>query len=139
MRQTFLMRVACSLKALGILWLVSGVVFTIIVRGIGVIEAWCIWGTGVFAIGWIVVGLPLISLGERVRRIPCLLLAVMGGLGGALVIDLPGIFVLLIDPRENHANFTSFSALKWEGIAFTIAAPATVLYQLFLDRALQNH
>ena len=108
----------------------------IIVRGPDAIQAWCFWGTGVFVIAYIVEGLPLILLGERVRRIPYLLLAVLGGLGGALVIDLPGIFALLINPHEYHAaDFISHSALMWEGIAFAIAAPAAALYRLFLDRA----
>src|SRR5260370_36513267 len=105
MRPRFDVRLASSLKALGIAWLVSGIVFTIIVRGPSTIQAWCIRGTGFFVIGWIVVGLPLIALGELVHRVPYLLLAMAGGLGGALALDSPGILLLLINPRAGPADF----------------------------------
>lgn len=79
-------------------------------------------------------GLPLIALDECARRMPYLLLAIAGGLGGVLALGSPGILFFLINPRAGPLDFTSRSALAWEGIAFTIAASATVLYRLFLNR-----
>src|SRR5436189_3058909 len=104
MRPTFGMRLSSSLKALGIVWLVSGIVFTVVIRGPSTIQAWCIWGTAFFVIGWIMVGLPLIAIGELVYRVPYLLLAMVGGLGGALIMVLPGIILAFVNPV----------AIRWE-------------------------
>ena len=113
--------------------LVSGIVFAIVVKGPSTIAAWCIWGTGFFALGWVVVGLPLILLGERVRRTPYPLLVIAGGLGGAFAMALPAILFGVATPAAVHWKI-SFVDLRWEGIAFGIAAPVTALYRLFLDR-----
>ena len=105
---------------------------------------WCIWGTMVFAVGWIVVGLPIIALGDRVSRIPYMIVALVGGLGGAFAIDLPGLLFWLfanepVQPGQTNtgllAGIISGAALGWDGIAFAIAAPASVLYRMFLGRA----
>ena len=50
-------RVSCSLEALSIAWLISGVVFAVVVKGPGTISAWLIWGTFFFLSGWMLVGL----------------------------------------------------------------------------------
>ena len=133
MRTTFSTRLACSLKGLGIGWLVSGVIFCLLVNGPSTIAAWCIWGTPFFALGWVFVGLPLIALGERVFRVPYPLLLLAGGLGGALVMVLPAIVFGFYNAPGVHWKY-SISDLRWEGIAFVIAAPTTALYRRFLDQ-----
>ncbi len=132
-RTTFSGRLVCSLQALGIGWLVSGIVFFVITKGPSGIAAWCIWGTAFFAVGWVLVGLPLIALGEQVCHLPYLLLSMAGGLGGALVMLLPTILFGFYNPPGVHWKY-SLSDFKWEGIAFVIAAPTTALYRLFLDQ-----
>jgi hypothetical protein len=134
MRPTFEIRLTCSIKALGIVWLVCGVIFMFIARGPTVLQAWCIWGTAVFAIGWIVVGLPLIIFSEWTRRVPRLLIAMTGGMGGALVMASPIIFNSIVNPSADRWDFLAASSLGWEGIAFAIAASATLIYRMFLDR-----
>lgn len=130
---TFSGRLACSLKALAVGWLISGIVFSANVRGPSTIVVWCIWGTAFFALGWVFVGLPLIVLGERIRRVRYLLLAMAGGLGGALVMALPAI-VFGFSNSPGVLWRYSIVDLKWEGIAFVIAAPTTALYRLFLNQ-----
>jgi hypothetical protein len=131
-RITFSSRVACSIKALGITWLISGTIFCIIVKGLGAVFFWCIWASPFFALGWLLVGLPLVALGERILRAPFFLLILAGGLGGALVMALPTIIFIFYLPPGSHWKH-SFDDLKWEGIAFIIAALTTALYYRFLN------
>lgn len=131
MRTTCSSRIACSFKAMGITWFISGTIFCIVVKGPGTVFFWCIWGSAFFALGWLLVGLPLVALGERILRAPFLLLALAGGLGGALVMALPAIVFGHYLPPGAHWKH-SFDDLKWEGIAFVIAALATGLYYRFL-------
>src|SRR5690348_553125 len=91
MRISFSTRFACSFKALGIMWFVSGIIFCVIVKGPNTVSFWGIWGSAFFALGWLFVGLPIVALGEQILRASFLLLVVAGGLGGSLVMALPAI------------------------------------------------
>lgn len=117
--------------ALGAIWLISGTAFCIIVKGPSAVSAWCIWGSAFFALGWFFVELPLVALGEWVRRVPFLILVLAGGLGGTLVMALPTIIFGFYLPPGGHWKH-SFDDLKWYGIAFAIAAATTGLYYEFL-------
>jgi hypothetical protein len=131
MRTTISTRVACSFKALGITWFVSGTIFCLIVKGPDTLSFWCIWGSAFFALGWFLVGLPLLAFGERIFHAPLLLLIFAGGLGGALVMALPAIVFGYYLPPGAHWKH-SLNDLKWEGIAFVAAALTTGLYCRFL-------
>lgn len=133
MHTTISTRVACSFKALGITWFVSGTIFCIIVKGPGTVSFWCIWSSVFFALGWLLVGLPVLAFGERIFRVPFRLLIFAGGLGGALVMALPVIVFSYYLPPGAHWKH-SFDDLKWEGIAFVAAALTTGLYSRFLYR-----
>lgn len=131
MRTTILARTACSFKALAIAWFISGTIFCILVKGPNTVSFWCIWGSAFFALGWLLVGLPLLAFGERIFRVPFVLLIFAGGLGGALVMALPAIiFDYYLSPGAHWKH--SFDELKWEGIAFAVAALTTGLYHRFL-------
>jgi hypothetical protein len=82
-------RVSCSLEALSIAWLISGVVFAVVVKGPGTISAWLIWGTFFFLSGWMLVGLLIIALGVRVLTMSRPLVMIVAGTGGAVVMLLP--------------------------------------------------
>lgn len=131
-RTTFPARIFCSFKALGISWVVTGTIFCIIVKGPSTISFWFIWGSLVFAVGWLLVGLPLVALGERALRVPFLTLTLAGGLGGALVMFLPAIIFCFYLQPGTHWKY-SLDSLKWEGIAFVIAVLTTALYYRFLQ------
>jgi hypothetical protein len=130
-RTTFSGRIFCSFKALGVAWLITGTIFCIVVKGPSTISFWCIWGSLVFAVGWLLVGLPLVALGEWARRVPFLVLTLAGGLGGALVMYLPTIIFGFYLQPGTHWKY-SLDSLKWEGLAFVIAALTTALYYRFL-------
>jgi hypothetical protein len=127
-------RVESSLAALGIVWVLGGVLFVLLVKGPATVSAWFICGTGLFIAGWIIVGLPIIFLGHRVRRAPYLLLPLAAGLGGAFMLLAVGIVIRLITPQVHYARF-GLSDLAFPGVAFAAATSTGALYQFFLDRA----
>lgn len=51
--------------------------------------AWLIWGTLFFLCGWMLVGLSIIALGERILRTSQSLVMIVAGIGGAVVTLLP--------------------------------------------------
>ncbi len=126
-------RLECSIKASGVTWLASGIVFCFILKDVNAWTAWVLWGGGVFLAGWVCVGLPVVALGDRVRRIPFAVLCAGGGLAGAFLMALPNIWVRVFERDIHWAPFT-LAGLVWPGIAFPIAALTTALYRTFLDR-----
>ena len=131
MGTTISTRVACSFKALGITWFVSGTIFCLIVKGPGTLSFWCIWGSAFFAREWFLVGLPLLAFGGRIFPRPLSVAFVCGRTGGALVMALPAIVFGYYLPPGAHWKH-SLNDLKWEGIAFVAAALTTGLYYRFL-------
>jgi hypothetical protein len=132
-------RLACSLRASGVAWLVSGATFALAVKSpetrngwLTTVSAWSIWGTAFFVLGWIVVGLPIIALGERVLRMNALLLALVTGAGGALVMELPFLITKAITASDSFRWSWSVRELFWPSVAFAIAAFAGWLYRRLL-------
>ncbi len=130
MRATFWERLSCSVGAAGVAWLFSGSIFVLIIRGPGTVSAWLIWGTPVFLAGWILVGLPLIALGDKVLRMNRAVLMMAAGLGGALVIELPYVIVRSLSP-ELHFVWSVHDFI-WPGLGFVIAAFAAWFYRTLL-------
>ena len=128
-------RISCSLSAAGIAWLISGSVFVVVGRGPGIISAWLIWGTLFILAGWIIVGLPLVALGDKILRIGRLLVMLIAGMGGALVMGLPSFFTMLVTTYAGYRMSWSWSLgdLGWPTIAFAIAAPTGWLYRKLLQ------
>jgi hypothetical protein len=112
-------------------------VFCVAVKGPGTINAWLIWGSGAFIVGWIVVALPLIAIGDRILRLPTLTLAFEGGFAGALLMLSPNLVVRIVQSDVHWASF-SFRDFAWPGVAFAVAFVAVALYRTFLIRALRD-
>ena len=125
-------RVSCSLEALSVAWLISGSVFAVFVQGPNTISAWLIWGTFFFLAGWMLVGLPVIALGDRVLRMNLLLLMIVAGIGGAVVMLLPIVFTKMLATSGGYRWSWSLGDFLWPGAAFSIAAPTGWLYRKFL-------
>lgn len=129
-------QVTYSFYVLALLWLISCIIFCAAIKGPGTLIVWTIYGTLFFLAGWIVIGLPLIGLGDRIRRFPVLWLAVVAGLWGSFVMELPILIIYLVSLSARPER------LVWEphdlllpGAAFLIAASGAVLYRIFLRKA----
>jgi hypothetical protein len=120
-------RVGTSVKALFLGWLISGTIFTLYERDPRAFALW-FWGMPWFIAGWVLVGLPLIALGDEVQRCPYLLLALAGGLGGLLAMAWPIIFI------HTSPQWTGGWS-GWYVIASSIGALTTILYRLLFERS----
>lgn len=127
-------RISCSLEALGIAWLFSGIVFTFVVHGPGTISVWVIWGSFVFLAGWMLVGLPIVALGDRILRMNRLLLMTVAGTGGAVVMLLPVVLTKMLATGEIYRLSWSLGDFLWPSVAFIIAAPTSLVYRKLLHR-----
>jgi hypothetical protein len=56
-----------------------------------------------------------------------------GGIGGALLMLAPDLFVRLAD-RQGHFTAFGSSDLFWPGIAFVIAAPTAAIYRVLVAK-----
>jgi hypothetical protein len=126
-------RISCSLDAAGIAWLISGVVFAVVIKGPGTISAWLIWGTFFFLSGWMLVGLPIIALGDKILRMSRLLVMIVAGTGGAAVMLLPIAFTKISATKGGYPWPWYLGDFLWPGVAFSIATPTGWLYRKFLN------
>jgi hypothetical protein len=110
--------------------LASGVVFVLVAKGPGAVSAWLIWGTVVFLAGWILVGLPVIALGDKVLRLNTAVLTTAAGLGGAVVMELPYVLVQALSPTL-HFVWSTHDFI-WPVLGFLIASSAAWLYRTLL-------
>jgi hypothetical protein len=94
-------RVGYSLLALGPIWFVSGVAVAIQARDASVAPLVWVWSVPVFVFGWVLMGLPLIAMGDLVCRTPKIILGVAGAVAGILVILLPVAILELTDRKTN--------------------------------------
>jgi hypothetical protein len=62
-------RIVASLKALGILWFVSGIAFGAHFRDVSASFLFFFWSMPYFAAGWVLAGIPVIAIGSRVLKI----------------------------------------------------------------------
>jgi len=133
----FIHRLSYATSAVAATWLVSGVIFVSLIRGPGTVAAWLIWGTGVFAAGWILVVLPIVALGDRILRMGVIGLALAAGTGGVFVIELPYLITRVLTPRIHY--IWSVRDLVWPSLAFGAGAFTGCVYRMLLSRALERN
>jgi len=114
-----------------------GVIFVSLIRGPGTVAAWLIWGTGVFATGWILVALPIVALGDKIVRIGVIGLPLVAGAGGVFVIELPYLITRVLTPRIHY--IWSVRDLVWPSLAFGAGAFAACVYRMLISRALERN
>jgi hypothetical protein len=131
---TLTVRIASSLAALGVCWFVFGVAFGFYIWDVRGIFLFFLWSLPFFAVGWILVAIPIIVMGNRILRIPKALLVVAGATAGVFVVLLP---YLVLGASSGNQHFR----LEWaylKGLpAFGagIGATGVILYGWILSRA----
>lgn len=133
----FSRRLSYATAAVAAAWLVSGVIFVSLIRGPGTVAEWLIWGTGVFATGWILVALPIVALGDRILRIGVIRLPLAAGAGGVFVIELPYLITRVLTPHIHY--IWSVRDLVSPSLAFGAGAFAGCVYRILLSRALERN
>jgi hypothetical protein len=127
-------RMAASAAAVGSVWLVSALGFAIYLRDGRGIVLWLIWSTPFFVAGWIVVGLPLVVLGERTRRLPVIVLVAVAWVAGMALLLLPIVIVWWITPG-GHAAVNWAFLRGWLNLGGALGAVTLALYLAILHRS----
>lgn len=102
---TLAIRVNISINALAICWFVTAIAVGLYALDLRSFAAALIWSTPLFIPGWVLVALPVVAVGERILRIPVIILALMGAISGLLIVVLPFFIVWMIAPGSKHFKF----------------------------------
>jgi len=131
---TLTLRIASSLEALGICWLVSGVLFGLFIRDARGIFLFFFWSVPFFVAGWVLVGIPLIAIGNRVLRMPKILLGLAGAVGGIFVMLLPALVLWVSSLGAEHFSLDWVDLKGWPAFNAGIGAAAVIIYGWLLSR-----
>jgi hypothetical protein len=135
---TLPIRIASSVEALGICWFVSAVAAGLRFRDPRVSVLLFLWSLPFFAVAWVLVGIPIIAMGNQILRIPTLLLGVAGAIAGAFIMLLP-FFVVSVIARGtiDFAGWRWSSLKSWPAFGGGIGASGLILYSWLLSRAIR--
>lgn len=95
-------RIGFSLTAVGVSWLLSGIAFSIYFRDVRALVAFMTWSVPFFTLGWVIVGVPLIGLSDKLplTRGFSLILAISGSLAGGVIMLAPGALARWMESPE---------------------------------------
>lgn len=130
-----LIRIAHSIEAIGICWFASGILSGLRFRDPRVSFLFFLWSLPFFAAGWVLVGIPIIAMGNRVLKIPKIFL----GIAGAFLILFPIVIVSVIS--RGTVDFTGWrwSSLKsWPAFGAGIGASGVILYSWLVSREINR-
>jgi hypothetical protein len=139
LKPPLLIRIANSIEAIGICWFVSGIASGLRFRDPRISFLFFLWSLPFFAVAWVLVGIPIIAMGNRILRIPPILLGIAGAIAGAFVIIFP-FFVLAVISRGtvNFAGWRWSSLKGWPAFGAGIGASGVILYSWLLSREINR-
>jgi hypothetical protein len=134
-----LIRIANSIEAIGICWFVSGIASGLRFRDPRVSFLFFLWSLPFLAVGWVLVGIPIIAMGNRILKIPKIFLGIVGAIAGAFIILFP-IFVVSVISRGtvDFAGWRWSSLKSWPAFGAAIGACAVSLYRWLLSREINR-
>jgi hypothetical protein len=132
---TLTTRIRSSLVALGICWFVSGVASGLYIWDVRGSFLFFFWSLPFFVVGWTLVGIPIIVTGNRILRIPKVLLGVAGATAGAMVMLLPTLVLWAISLGTQHFRLDWAYWKGWPAFGAGIGAAGLILYGWLLSRA----
>jgi hypothetical protein len=138
---TLTTRIGISLVALAVTWLACGASTALRFLDPQIALLFFVWSLPFFAVAWIVAGVPIIAMGNLALRIPTVLVALAGALGGVFVLFLPLMLEWARDltspvPGVTHSIHLPWSYMKgWPVFCALLGACGTVLYRWLLSQA----
>jgi hypothetical protein len=121
-------RIVSSFIALGSVWLLIALVPAICFRTFYLPGAYLISSIPVFAIAWIVVGIPAIVAGQLMTKMSIWGVALLGAVAGLIV-----FFTL---NREEH--FSRLELFGWSASAALAGAAVMILYRLLIETKMKS-
>ena len=131
-------RISISLAALGIMWFVSGVGLGLR-AGDGMASfAFFLWSIPLFLVGWVLLGIPVVAMGDRIYQAPTIVLGIAGAIAGALVMFLPAMIIWTVSSGVEHFNIDLPYLKGWPSFGAAIGAGAAILYRWMLSSQLRR-
>jgi hypothetical protein len=129
-------RIGFSLTAVGVTWLLSSISFGIYARDMRALVAFLIWSVPFFALGWVLVGVPLIAWSNQFSRKPgfMVILGLTGALAGGMIMLAPGVYVRWVSPKTHFMPFSLNELNGWPSLGAAIGAAAVLFYAWLLSR-----
>jgi hypothetical protein len=129
-------RIGFSLTAAGVTWLLSAIAFGVYARDARALVAFLIWSIPFFALGWAIVGVPLIALSNQLLSRPgfSLILGISGALAGAMIMLAPGAVARWLSPQTHFVPFSMTELTGWPSLGAAIGASGTLFYSWLLSR-----
>jgi len=129
-------RIGFSLTAAGVTWLLSAIAFGIYYRDARAFVAFLIWSTPFFALGWVIVGVPLIALSNQLLWMPgfSLILGISGALAGGMIMLAPAALARWLSPQTHFVPFSVAELTGWPSFGAAIGAAGTLFYSWLLSR-----
>jgi len=132
-------RIEVSLRALGIVWFVSGIAFGVHFRDAFASCLFFFWSMPFFIVGWLVTGIPVVAMGNQIFRIPKIILAVSGAVLGIFVTLLPFELDWAISLGAKHFRLGWSDFKGWPAFGAGIGAGGVILYVWLLSRAVHQN
>ena len=129
-------RIASSLEALGLCWFVSGVATGLYIGDARGTFLFFFWSLPFFALGWALIGIPIIAMGNQILRISKTLLGVAGATAGAFVMLLPTWALWAISLGTEHFRLDWAYLKGWPAFGAGIGGSGVILYRWLLSRAI---
>jgi hypothetical protein len=128
-------RIQASLFALAIAWFLSGLAFGIRVGDARACFLFFVWSVPLFAVGWILLGIPVIAMGTQILKHSRVVLGLSGAIVGFLIMLLPYEIVWMITPGAKQFKLDWSFFKGWPGFGAVIGAGAIFFYRWLLSRA----
>jgi hypothetical protein len=129
-------RLGFSLTAVGAAWLLSGIAFSLYLRDINALLGFWIWSIPFFAVGWVIVGIPLAALDYQRPLTPgsSLILGITGAVAGGMIMLAPAAIARLTSPQMHFVPFTWSELAGWPALGAAIGAAGPLFYSWLLSR-----
>jgi hypothetical protein len=131
-------RIQASLFALAIAWLLSGLALGIRVWDARACFLFFVWSVPFFAVGWILLGIPVIAMGAQILKHSRVVLGISGAIVGFFIMLLPYAIIWMITPGAKHFNLDWSFFKGWPGFGAVIGAGAISSYRWLLARAVSS-
>ena len=129
-------RLGFSLTAVGVTWLLSGIAFSIYLRDINALLAFWIWSIPFFAVGWVIVGIPMAALDYQhpLTLGSSSILGITGAVAGGMIMLAPAAIARWTSPHTHFVPFAWSELAGWPALGAAIGAAGPLLYSWLLSR-----
>jgi len=126
-------RIETSFFALAIAWFLSGVAFGIRFWDARACFLFFFWSVPFFAVGWVLLGIPMIAMGTQILKLSHVVLGVSGAIAGLCIMLLPTGWLIALGAIQFKLDWSILNG--WNGFGAAIGAGAMLFYRWLLSRA----